>query len=123
MKKLVMGGVYVLAVVACVWPWASHAAFETGSSLLAKCRGAGGRAPEVDSKASRDLASCYSYLAGVVDVLGLTGEICPSPVVTPRQLARIFVDFARVQPPAMLHHPALLFIQVPLERAFPCNRK
>lgn len=107
--------------VLCLWPLNVPAVFESGSSLLAKCQHYAVPVPELGPKATHQLIACYSYLAAVVDVLGLKGEICPPPVVMPPQLARLFVGFARIQPPAVLQHPALLFIQVPFERAFPCK--
>jgi hypothetical protein len=111
----------MLLGMVCLWPATTHAAFETGSSLLAKCQHHRAPLPELSPKATLQLGACYSYLAGVMDVLGVRGEICPRPGVNPPDLARIFVGFARMQPPATLQHPALLFIQVAFERAFPCN--
>ncbi len=111
----------MLLGVVCLWSVQSRAAFETGSSLLTKCQHYGVSTPELGPQAALQLVACYSYLAGVLDVLGLRGEICPRPTVNPPELARIYVGFARMQPPAVLQHPALLFIQVSFERAFPCN--
>jgi len=111
----------MLLATVLLWPATNQAAFETGSSLLLKCQHHGVSLPELGPKATLQLAACYSYLAGVMDVLGLRGEICPRPGVNPPELARIFVSFAQVQPPVTLQHPALLFIQVAFERAFPCN--
>lgn len=121
MKTVTMLTRWMVLGMVCLWPPAMQAAFETGSSLLVKCQHHGAPFPELGGKASLQLSACYSYLAGVMDVLGLRGEICPRPAVNPPELARIFVGFARMQPPAVLQHPALLFIQVAFERAFPCN--
>jgi hypothetical protein len=121
MKTLAMLPRWVLLGAVCLWPAMTQAAFETGSSLLAKCQHHGVPLPDLRPKAALQLSACYSYLAGVMDVLGLRGEICPRPAVNPPELARLFVGFARMQPPAILQHPALLFIQVAFERAFPCN--
>lgn len=112
---------WMLLGMVCLWPAPTPAAFETGSSLLLKCQHHGVPFPELGPKAAYQLGACYSYLAGVLDVLGLRGEICPRTAVNPAELATIFVGFARMQPPAVLQHPALLFIQVAFERAFPCN--
>jgi hypothetical protein len=99
-----------IIILATLSPVTASGAFLDGNSLFKRCE----TGPE------RIEAFCFGYVAGLMDALEMTKQICAPESIAIRQGADIVVNYLRAHPEGR-HHTADSEAFIPLVEAFPCK--